>query len=56
MFIKRDKELNLLHKIYTSTSFSFRIVHGLRRVEKTTFLKHSIQNHVSTTPLKEVNM
>ena len=42
MFIGREKEMLLLQNIYKSTKFEFGIVHGRRRVGKTTLLKNSI--------------
>lgn len=43
MFIGREKETGLLQNVYASEKFEFGIVHGRRRVGKTTLLKHSIE-------------
>lgn len=42
-FLGRDKELKLLEKHYDSNEFEFGIIHGRRRVGKTTLLKESIK-------------
>ncbi|MDD3123851.1 MAG: ATP-binding protein [Candidatus Izemoplasmatales bacterium] len=42
-FLGREKELRLLENIYASDTFEFGIIHGRRRVGKTTLIKHSIK-------------
>lgn len=42
MFLGREKEMRVLQSKYSSDSFEFGIVHGRRRVGKTTLLKQSI--------------
>ena len=44
MFIGRSKELQLLKSKYSSDRFEFGIIHGRRRVGKTTLLKESIKD------------
>ncbi len=43
MFIGREKELQCLYDAYAKKQFEFGIVHGRRRVGKTTLLKESIR-------------
>ncbi len=43
MFLGRKKEMKLLNNLYKSESFEFGIIHGRRRVGKTTLLKESIK-------------
>jgi len=47
MFIGREKEIRYLNNIYEKPNFEFGIVHGRRRVGKTTLLKESIQGRKS---------
>lgn len=47
MFIGREKELHILETQYQSKSFVFGIIHGRRRVGKTTLLKESIKGKKS---------
>lgn len=42
MFLGREKELAMLENIYRSKKFEFGVIHGRRRVGKTTLLKESI--------------
>jgi AAA+ ATPase superfamily predicted ATPase len=42
MFLGREKELAMLEKHYRSNKFEFGVIHGRRRVGKTTLLKESI--------------
>jgi len=42
MFLGREKELVMLEKYYHSNKFEFGVIHGRRRVGKTTLLKQSI--------------
>mgnify|MGYP001433911941 CR=1 FL=1 len=42
MFLGREKELDMLEKHYRSNKFEFGVIHGRRRVGKTTLLKESI--------------
>lgn len=44
MFLGRERELKLLKNLYTSQRFEFGIIHGRRRVGKTTLLKESIKD------------
>ena len=44
MFINREKELQILENEYKSTSFSFSVLYGRRRVGKTTLLKKYMQD------------
>jgi len=44
MFIGRNKELNVLKDIYNSKNFEFGIIHGRRRVGKTSLIRESIKN------------
>lgn len=43
MFIGREKEVNYLFEVFHRTSFEFGIVHGRRRVGKTTLIKEAIK-------------
>jgi AAA+ ATPase superfamily predicted ATPase len=43
MFIGREKEIRLLENLYQSHAFEFGIIHGRRRVGKTTLLKQFIK-------------
>jgi uncharacterized protein len=42
MFLGREKELKMLRSYYDSNTFEFGVIHGRRRVGKTTLLKESI--------------
>lgn len=42
MFLGRQKELELLEKFFRSGKFEFGVIHGRRRVGKTTLLKESV--------------
>jgi len=42
MFLGREKELKMLRNYYDSNTFEFGVIHGRRRVGKTTLLKESI--------------
>ncbi len=44
MFIGRERELEMLHKLYASNHFEFVVVYGRRRVGKTALLSHFIEN------------
>src|SRR5690554_7401137 len=44
MFIGRKEELNVLKEIYNKKTFEFGIVHGRRRVGKTSLLLESVKN------------
>ncbi len=44
VFLGREKEMKLLENLYTSKVFEFGILHGRRRVGKTTLLKESIKD------------
>jgi len=44
LFINREKELQILENEYKSTSFSFSVLYGRRRVGKTTLLKKYMQD------------
>ena len=39
MFLGKEKELKMLNEYYASNRFEFGVIHGRRRVEKTTLLK-----------------
>ena len=43
MFIGRKSELKFLNEIFNKTSFEFGIIHGRRRVGKTTLIKEAIK-------------
>ncbi len=43
MFLGREKELKMLSDYYSSDKFEFGVIHGRRRVGKTTLLKESIK-------------
>lgn len=47
MFIGRQKELSILEAKYSSSQFEFGVIHGRRRVGKTTLLRHSLMNRKS---------
>jgi AAA+ ATPase superfamily predicted ATPase len=47
MFVGREKELQMLREYYDSHSFEFGVIHGRRRVGKTTLLKESIKDKKS---------
>ncbi|MGS0972969.1 MAG: ATP-binding protein [Candidatus Izemoplasmataceae bacterium] len=47
MFLGREKELKMLSDYYDSNSFEFGVIHGRRRVGKTTLLKESIKGKKS---------
>lgn len=47
MFLGREKELKYLSEIYDKKTFEFGILHGRRRVGKTTLIKESIKNRKS---------
>lgn len=47
MFLGREKELNLLKENFEKSSFVFGVIHGRRRVGKTTLLKESIHGYRS---------
>lgn len=47
MFIGREKDLRKLTQIYDSNKFEFGIIHGRRRIGKTTLLKESIKSRKS---------
>jgi hypothetical protein len=47
MFIGREKELKMLSDYYDSNTFEFGVIHGRRRVGKTTLLKESIKGRKS---------
>ena len=44
MFIGRKKEINYLYEVFDRSSFEFGIVHGRRRVGKTTLIKEAIKD------------
>lgn len=44
MFLGREKEMQYLTQLYNSDRFEFGIIHGRRRVGKTTLLKESIKD------------
>lgn len=44
MFLGREKELKMLQDYYQTKTFEFGVIHGRRRVGKTTLLKESIKN------------
>lgn len=61
MFLGRQKELILLNDKYESPNFEFGIIHGRRRVGKTTLLKESIRDRkaiyfLSQQANKETNL
>jgi len=47
MFLGREKELKMLKGYYDSDTFEFGVIHGRRRVGKTTLLKESIKGRKS---------
>ncbi|MFA7561283.1 MAG: ATP-binding protein [Candidatus Izemoplasmatales bacterium] len=47
MFLGREKELKMLSDYYNSSTFEFGVIHGRRRVGKTTLLKESIKDRKS---------
>lgn len=47
MFLGREKELKMLSNYYDSSTFEFGVIHGRRRVGKTTLLKESIKGRKS---------
>ena len=47
MFLGREKELKMLRDYYASSKFEFGVIHGRRRVGKTTLLKESIKGKKS---------
>lgn len=47
MFLGREKELKMLSDYYDSSTFEFGVIHGRRRVGKTTLLKESIKGRKS---------
>jgi AAA+ ATPase superfamily predicted ATPase len=47
MFLGREKELKMLSDYYDSSTFEFGVIHGRRRVGKTTLLKESIKDRKS---------
>lgn len=47
MFLGREKELKMLNDYYDSSRFEFGVIHGRRRVGKTTLLKESIKGRKS---------
>lgn len=47
MFLGREKELHMLNQYYDWQAFVFGVIHGRRRVGKTTLLKESIKNRRS---------
>lgn len=47
MFLGREKELKMLNEYYESNTFEFGVIHGRRRVGKTTLLKESIKGRKS---------
>jgi AAA+ ATPase superfamily predicted ATPase len=47
MFLGREKELKMLSDYYASSTFEFGVIHGRRRVGKTTLLKESIKGKKS---------
>lgn len=47
MFLGREIELKMLNDCYDSDSFEFGVIHGRRRVGKTTLLKESIKGRKS---------
>jgi len=47
MFVGRNKELEILRRRYDSDQFEFGILHGRRRVGKTTLIKESIKGYRS---------
>ena len=47
MFLGREKELKILSDYYESNTFEFGVIHGRRRVGKTTLLKESIKGKKS---------
>lgn len=47
MFLGREKELHLLKENFEKSSFVFGVIHGRRRVGKTTLLKESIHGYRS---------
>lgn len=44
MFIGREKEIRYLNEIFSRPSFEFGIIHGRRRVGKTTLIKEVLKN------------
>ena len=44
MFIGRDKELNMLDRLYLSDQFEFVVIYGRRRVGKTTLINQFIDD------------
>ena len=44
MFIGREKELATLNGLYNSDKFEFAVIYGRRRVGKTAFISHFIQD------------
>lgn len=45
MFLGREKELKLLHELYTSDRFEFLVLYGRRRVGKTALLQEFSKTH-----------
>lgn len=44
MFIGRDKELDVLDRLYKSDKFEFVVIYGRRRVGKTALINHFIDD------------
>jgi uncharacterized protein len=47
MFIGREKEINYIYEVFNRPTFEFGIVHGRRRVGKTTLIKEAIKDRNS---------